>query len=146
MARCARVAIVYRMKYAVATWMDQTIGWATADGAATERASEAVLFDTPDAAQSAMTFDHGAWAQEVPDEAAFRAMAPTWTGRPYTLSTLFSIAREAYFAANNFDGDGGAGFYEKAQDLSMAALTVLEALGHHGEKGWAFGPRPVSTL
>lgn len=130
------------MKYAVAMWMDQTIGFATADGAETERASEAVLFDTKEAAETAKSFDCHAWIHEVPDEAAFRAMAPTWTGRPYASSALFSLVREVFWAANNHDSKAVTA--EMSRALSDAALNVLEVLGHRGgEKGWTFGPLPT---
>ena len=136
------------MKYALACRLDQTVGWATADGSVTERASEAALFDSRDAAMAAKEFDPADTSiEEVPDEAAFRAMAPTWNERPLTLSALFTLAHEVMRAADNENlQDGGAGFHEKAQDLSSAAYVLLGALGHRDSDGrWQFGPAPAAA-
>jgi len=74
------------MKYAVATVLDQTIGYYAHEGATecaidrwTTRHPDAVLFETETDARAVVErFNYETWIEEVADEAEFRGREDTW--------------------------------------------------------------------
>lgn len=135
------------MKHALCTQLDQTFGYITPDGSVTTRPCEAALFDTPEAARTAMVsdgVDPSEWVEDVPDEAGFRARQPTWESRPFTPKGFFDLVRMVMFAGRNVFTNGSMpGSEDERRQLERAATAVVLKLGHMNEQGeWAFGPAP----